>query len=145
MEYWLFRFPFYLHCGWLILCSVVQFSILFRYLTSNVGVQLAADVVALGAMLPAATYFLTGQPSGPDFVIPLVIIWSYIGIAIPLHNPSDTLLATYDHSDIVAVRDSAYFFACTVGLMLIPRVVIWIFQEFCTINVVELDDGSASV
>lgn len=42
MEYWLFRFPFYLHCGWLILCSVVQFSILFRYLTSNVGVQLAA-------------------------------------------------------------------------------------------------------
>ena len=65
-----------------------------------------------------------------------------IGIAIPLHNPSDTLLATYEHSDIVAVRDSAYFFACTVGLMLIPRVVIWIFQEFCTINVVELDDAS---
>ena len=72
---------------------------------------------------------------------------SKIGIAIPLHNPSDTILASYDHSDIVAVRDSAYFFACTVGLMLIPRVVIWIFQEFCTINVVELDDddGSASV
>lgn len=42
VEYWLFRFPFYLHCGWLILSSVVQFSILFRYLTSNVGVQLAA-------------------------------------------------------------------------------------------------------
>eukprot|EP00526_Cylindrotheca_closterium_P011073 CAMPEP_0113643108 /NCGR_PEP_ID=MMETSP0017_2-20120614/22658_1 /TAXON_ID=2856 /ORGANISM="Cylindrotheca closterium" /LENGTH=391 /DNA_ID=CAMNT_0000554589 /DNA_START=272 /DNA_END=1447 /DNA_ORIENTATION=- /assembly_acc=CAM_ASM_000147 len=145
VEYWLFRFPFYLHCGWLILSSVVQFSILFRYLTSNVGVQLAADVVALGAMLPAATFFLTGQPSGPDFVIPLVIIWSYIGIALPLHNPSDTLLATYDHSDIVAVRDSAYFFACTVGLMLIPRVVIWVFQEFCTINVVELDDASTGV
>lgn len=145
VEYVLFRFPFYLHCGWLIMCSVVQFSILFRYLTSNVGVQLAADVVALGAMLPAATYFLTGQPSGPDFVIPLVIIWSYIGIALPLHNPNDTLLAIYDHSDIVAVRDSAYFFACTVGLMLIPRVVIWVFQEFCTINVVELDDASAGV
>ena len=78
IEYWLFRFPFYLHCGWLILCSVVQFSLLFRHLTSNVGVQLAADVVALGAMLPAATFFLTGQPSGPDFVIPLVIIWSYV-------------------------------------------------------------------
>jgi hypothetical protein len=43
LEYWLFRFPFYLHCGWLILCSVVQFSILFRHLTSNVGVQLASD------------------------------------------------------------------------------------------------------
>jgi len=145
VEYWLFRFPFYLHCGWLILCSVVQFSILFRHLTSNVGVQLAADVVALGAMLPAATYFLTGQPSGPDFVIPLVIVWSYIGIAAPLHHPSESLQAIYEHSDIVAVRDSAYFFAAVVGLMLIPRVVIWVFQEFCTINVVELDDVSTSV
>ena len=77
-EYWLFKFPFYLHCGWLILCSVVQFSLLFRHFTGNVGVQLAADIVALGAMLPAATFFLTGQPSGPDFVIPLVIIWSYV-------------------------------------------------------------------
>eukprot|EP00980_Cylindrotheca_fusiformis_P001514 scaffold346_cov116-Cylindrotheca_fusiformis.AAC.28 len=145
VEYWLFRFPFYLHCGWLIICCVVQFSILFRYLTGNVGVQLAADVVALGSMLPAATYFLTGQPSGPDFVIPLVIIWAYIGIALPLHHPSETLLSIYDHSDVVAVRDSAYFFACTVGLMLIPRVFIWMFQEFCTINVVELDDVSASL
>jgi len=33
-------------------------------------------------MLPAATYFLTGQPSGPDFVIPLVIIWSYVGAEV---------------------------------------------------------------
>ena len=140
IEYCLFRFPFYLHCGWLILCTVVQFSLLFRQLTSNVGVQLAADVVALGAMLPAATFFLTGQPSGPDFVIPLVIVWSYMGIALPLNHPSEALLKIYEHADIVAVRDSAFFFACIVGLMLIPRVVIWVFQEFCTINVVELDD-----
>lgn len=80
VEYWLFRFPFYLHCGWLILCCVVQFSLLFRHLTSDTGVQLAADIVALGVMLPAATFFLTGQPSGPDFVIPLVIIWSYVSV-----------------------------------------------------------------
>ena len=85
-------------------------------------------------------------------------------------------MEVYEHSDIVAVRDSAYFFACTVGLMLIPRVVIWVFQgklspaitlvenfspinylthfsfyyvfmneEFCTINVIELDDVSTSM
>lgn len=78
VEYWLFKFPFYLHTGWLILCNVVQFSMMFRHYTSNVGIQLAADVVALGVMLPAATFFLTGKPNGPDFVIPVVIIWSYV-------------------------------------------------------------------
>lgn len=78
LEYWLFKFPFYLHTGWLILCSVVQFSMIFRHFSSDVGVQLAADIVALGVMLPVATFFLTGKPNGPDFVIPLVIIWSYV-------------------------------------------------------------------
>jgi len=79
VEYWLFKFPFYLHTGWLILCSVVQFSMMFRHFApDNVGVQLAADIVSLGVMLPVATFFLTGKPNGPDFVIPMVIIWSYV-------------------------------------------------------------------
>ncbi len=78
VEYWLFKFPFYLHTGWLILCSVVQLSMMFRHFSSDVGIQLAADVVALGVMLPVATFFLTGKPNGPDFVIPVVIIWSYV-------------------------------------------------------------------
>lgn len=137
-EYWLFRFPFYLHCGWLIMCSVVQFSILFRYYTGDVGSQLAADIVALGVMLPAATFFLTGQPSGPDLVIPLVIIWSYISIGLELNHPSDALQDLYGPAVITAFRIASYIFAGTVVIMLIPRVVIWIAQDFCTIQVVDL-------
>lgn len=78
VEYWLFRFPFFLHTGWLIISSVVQFSMIFRHYSSDSGVQLAADVVALGVMLPAATFFLTGLPNGPDFVVPIVITWAYV-------------------------------------------------------------------
>ena len=104
MEYWMFRFPFYLHAGFLILCSVVQFSLLFRELTSNPGVQLAADIVSLGVMLPAATFFLTGQPSGPDFIVPLVIVWSYIGIAIPLHNPDPELVEIFQVRSLIEVK-----------------------------------------
>jgi hypothetical protein len=140
LEYWLFRFPFYLHCGWLIMCTIVQFSIIFRYYTSNIGVQLSADIFSLGIMLPAATFFLTGQPSGPDFVIPIVVIWSYVSIAIELGRPSEILIDLYGHASIVAIRNASIFFAGTVGVMLVPRVVIWIAQEFCTIRVVEFDD-----
>ena len=63
---------------------------------------------------------------------------------MPLQNPAPDLIELYDHVSIVAVRDSSYFFAGVVGIMLIPRVVIWIAQEFCTINVVELDDLSSA-
>ena len=66
-----------------------------------------------------------------------------IAIAFPLQEPSAELEDLYGHFAIVAIRDASYFFAGTVGCMLIPRVVIWVAQEFCTIDVVELDDLSS--
>jgi len=146
LEYWFFRFPFYLHCGWLLVCMVVQFSMAFRFrFTDSTGAQLAADIIALGVMLPAATFFLTGQSSGPDFVIPAVIIWSYVSIGVELRRPSDTLVELYGHPAILAVQIASYVFTGIVGCMLVPRVVVWIAQEFCTIDVVELDDHEDSI
>ena len=140
-EYWLFRFPFYLHCGWLLVCTVVQFSMVFRYrFTGSSGAQLMADIVALGVLLPPSTFFLTGQSSGPDFVIPVVIIWSYISIGVELHNPDDRLVELYGHPAIIAVENASYVFTGIIVFMLIPRIIVWIAQEFCTIDVVELID-----
>jgi len=111
----------------------------FRYrFTASSGAQLMADIVALGVLLPPSTFFLTGQSSGPDFVIPVVIIWSYISIGVELHRPSDTLIELYGHPAILAVQNASYVFTGLIGIMLIPRIFVWIFQEFCTIDVVEL-------
>jgi len=146
LEYWFFRFPFYLHCGWLLVCMVVQFSMAFRFkFTHSTGAQLTADIVALGVMLPPATFFLTGQSSGPDFVIPVVVVWSYISIAVELYDPSETLIILYGHPAILAMQNAAYTFAGVIVLMLVPRIFIWIAQEFCTIDVVELDDEEDNI
>lgn len=79
IEYVLFSFPFYLHTGWLILMAVDLFSLLFRRYNSAIDAQLASDIVGLGVLLVAATYALN-QPMamGPDFVIPTVVLWSYV-------------------------------------------------------------------
>jgi hypothetical protein len=76
-EYLLFRFPFYLHAGWMVLMTVDHFSLLFRRYSGDAGLQLAGDIVALGVLLPVVTYALS-QAQGPDFVIPVVILWSYV-------------------------------------------------------------------
>jgi len=113
----------------------------FRYrFTASSGPQLMADIVALGVLLPPSTFFLTGQSSGPDFVIPAVIIWSYVSIGVELHRPSETLIELYGHPAILAVKNASYVFTGLIGIMLIPRIIVWIFQEFCTIDVVELID-----
>jgi hypothetical protein len=72
-------------------------------------------------------------------------LYQKIVVALPLHHPSQELLDIYEHSAIVAVRDASYFFAGVVGIMFVPRAVIWMAREFCTINVVELDDLSSGL
>jgi hypothetical protein len=77
-EYVAFQFPFYLHAGWMILMAVDHFSLLVRYYASgSVAWQLAADIVAMALLMVVATYALH-QASGPDFVIPIVMLWSYV-------------------------------------------------------------------
>ena len=77
--YWLFRFPFFLHCGWMAVMVVVNFSMLIRNETSNIGTQLATDVVGLAVLLPLATFLLwSGIHLATDFCIPSVIIWCYV-------------------------------------------------------------------
>lgn len=77
MEYFMFRLPFLLHLGWMILMAVHHFSLLFRRYSGDVSLQLASDIVALGVLLPVATYALYHE-AGPDWVIPIVILWYYV-------------------------------------------------------------------
>jgi hypothetical protein len=75
-EYCLFKFPFYLHAGWMILMTVEHYSLLFRRYSHSPSLQLASDIVALGALLAVGAFALSYHVS--DFVIPTVILWSYV-------------------------------------------------------------------
>jgi len=74
-EYLLFRLPFFLHAGWIILMTVDHFSLLFRRYSGDTAIQLAVDIVSLAVLLPVAVTALT---QAYDFVIPIVMLWSYV-------------------------------------------------------------------
>jgi hypothetical protein len=139
LEYYLFRFPFHLHTGWMFAVTVHHFSLMFRSYNAPVSVQLSVDIVCLGLLLPVAIFFLTSSWI-KDFVIPLVILISYIGIAWRLEHYSETMLDLFGLEEIESLKYSCYFFAGFVGICLAPNVVIWLAREFCTITVVEVND-----
>lgn len=78
-EYWLFRFPFFLHCGWMAIMIMVNASMLCHSETSSTSTQLAIDVVALALLLPLAT-ILPWFSAETDFCIPSIIIYSYVSV-----------------------------------------------------------------
>lgn len=84
VEYTLFRFPFYLHTGWMALMTVDHMCLLVRrYAPDHVGTQVAADILALALLLAVAIAPLTLSTPfcwpRQDFVIPLVVIWYVYG------------------------------------------------------------------
>eukprot|EP00519_Triparma_laevis_P007148 CAMPEP_0182499328 /NCGR_PEP_ID=MMETSP1321-20130603/7515_1 /TAXON_ID=91990 /ORGANISM="Bolidomonas sp., Strain RCC1657" /LENGTH=301 /DNA_ID=CAMNT_0024703507 /DNA_START=45 /DNA_END=950 /DNA_ORIENTATION=+ len=87
-QYWLFKFPFELHLGWIIAASFVNFSVLFVAYGAddNEPTQLAVAVLSLAGVVAAALYLL--------FVLerPLVTTggvgaWALGGIAAQLTYP----------------------------------------------------------
>jgi hypothetical protein len=82
LEYCLFCFPFYLHTGWMVLMTVDHLSLLSRALEASIGLQLATDIFSLGIMLAVAALCCLASPSWQDFVIPIVILWSYVSVLL---------------------------------------------------------------
>lgn len=143
-EFWFFRFPFCLHFGWMTVMAAVHFSLLIRYVASNhIETQLASDIVAMGILLPIACFFLL-QTDGHNFIIPAVILYSYVGMATRLHNPSDKLVEDYGEMVVSAVRQSLYFCIGIVASLLGPRLFIWVCNEFYTIRVINFNDEDRS-
>jgi len=131
----------------MIVMTAVHFSLLIRDLTSHKATQLASDMTALAFLLTAACICLyisspkSGSTTGPDFVIPCVIVWAYIGIAYRLQHASLELQEEFDISTIHAVQQACWLLAGAVVCMMCPRIVIWACHNYFTIDVVEFQDG----
>ena len=77
LEYVLFRFPFYLHTGWMVLMSTDHFALLFRAFGTSSHMQAAIDILSLGVLLAVGVACLI-RPPYSDFVIPTVILWCFV-------------------------------------------------------------------
>jgi hypothetical protein len=136
LEYWLFRFPFYVHFAWISVMVVVHFSLLVRHYDSSFDTQLAADMVALSVLMPVACHFFLQQEA--NFVIPVVIVWSYFGIWSRLRHPSEELIRDYGEAVVGAAHQASLMLACILCTLIGPKLVIWACQTFFTISVVQL-------
>ena len=140
-EYWVFRFPFDLQLGWLLPLFASRGSMIFRrYGAHDIGMQLAADIVCMALLLPCAGACLTRGQGPPDWVIPLLIMWAYIGVGCRLLYTPHALIDLYGEDIVAAVRGAAFSFAGAVGLMVVPNTVVWVAREFLTIQVVQLSE-----
>jgi hypothetical protein len=77
LEYWLLKFPFAVHAGWILAASFVNLNVLIVDLELGMDAQYYAALASLIAVLLVASFVLA-CPARPELVIPLVLAWATV-------------------------------------------------------------------
>jgi len=137
-EYWLFQFPFELHLGWTMVVLAVNLSLFSTQAGGKNSLELPLAIILMSIMLLMA-FFFAGIVSNPDFVIPFVMIWAFLGLGFQLRHPNQELFERYSEEDISCLSTTSFAFAIIIASFSGPRFLYRIWRERFTIQVLQLE------
>lgn len=119
-EYWLFRFPFELHGGWVMAASFVNFNVWLVSLNSPTWLLItAAGLSLLGIVVLAAgaVWYLVR----PNFPVGAALTWATIGIAEELSDPKQSIFNSFTYRTIDAFQMTSAAFATILCIAVVTR------------------------
>mmetsp|Transcript_21047 Transcript_21047/g.34817 ORF Transcript_21047/g.34817 Transcript_21047/m.34817 type:complete len:334 (+) Transcript_21047:115-1116(+) len=122
-DYWLLKFPFSIHCGWIIAASFVNLSVFLV----DLGVSPSAQYfVALGTLvsLLVVACFSVSFPNRPEYVIPAVLAWASFGIYMELDDPKELIATNFTENRIGLVRNGSLITACVIVVAIVVKFIL---------------------
>lgn len=119
LEYWLFCFPFSIHCAWITAATLINTNVLIVDLQVSAPAQLASGIISLAILHAVSVHTLFGI-NKPDYVFPLVYVWANGAIASELSNPDQSIVSRF-HVDII---DGVRYAAATVSIIIMIQIVV---------------------
>jgi hypothetical protein len=77
VDYWLMKFPFSVHCGWIIAATFVNISVFLVSLNLDATIQYYVALGSLGALALIAC-FSVAFPTQGDYMIGLTLAWASV-------------------------------------------------------------------
>lgn len=119
-EFWLLRFPFALHCGWLTVATALNVNIAVVVgLEAEADVQLAIAVVSVAYLYALSIWILFGI-ARPNYTIAGVLTWSFGWMHSELSTPQVSIVDRFD-PDVIS--GMSYVGLAIAELILIQMVV----------------------
>jgi hypothetical protein len=114
--FWLFKFPFSIHFGWIAAALGVNFNTFVFAAGTQEGAQLSWAYLTLAYAVLVAVFALV-HLDPPDFTIPSVLVWATIGIANELKNPKDSILASFEEGQIASIRNGVITICVSLAMV----------------------------
>lgn len=99
LEYWLFQFPFSIHCGWIISATCLNIGVVAVNDDRSAKEQTYLAIFCL-IFIVLCSVAATFAPKSPNFAIPGVACWTTLAIAIELNDPDEKLVTLFGDDTI---------------------------------------------
>lgn len=139
-DFWLLKFPFSIHCGWISAASFVNLNVMLVKYSISAHLQYYTALFSLVVLVHAAIFLIL--ISRPQFVIPSVLSWALFGIYSELKDPKDLIKNTFDQPTISSVQHGALYTMFAILAALLIRSVMEVVKK---VNSQKNDEGNAYV
>jgi hypothetical protein len=114
VEFWLLRFPFAIHAGWITAASALNVNVLVVSMDQPANIQLAVAIISLAVLHAISVWVLFNIPR-PNWTIACVLSWAFGWIYYELQEPNDLIKETFAADIISGVAYAAI--AVAVGII----------------------------
>lgn len=119
LEFWVLRFPFAVHAGWITAASGLNVNVQVVSMNQPADVQLAVAIVTLAVLHAISVWVLFNIPR-PNWTIAIVLSWAFGWIYAELGNPNEKITSTFSEDTIGGVR----YAAVAVVVVILTQVVV---------------------
>jgi benzodiazapine receptor len=119
-EFWMMRFPFMIHCGWLTAATTLNTNVVIVNEAASASVQLTSGIISL-AVLHAIAVVSLWLPKYPNYVIPSVLVWANFWIGKELQVPKDEIIDLFGDVIVNAIKNAAFGVSVIVLIQIFAR------------------------
>lgn len=129
LEFWILRFPFAVHAGWITAASALNVNVLVVSLSQPAYVQLAVAIVSL-AVLHAVSLWVVFFLTRPNWTIACVLAWAFGYIYVELNFNSNRVIDTFGADIIIGVKYAAISVVAIIGIQMVVRLALLLHHSY---------------
>ena len=129
LEFWILRFPFSVHAGWITAASALNVNVLVVSLLQPAYVQLAVAIVSL-AVLHAVSLWVVFFLTRPNWTIACVLAWAFGYIYVELNVNSSRVIDTFGADIIIGVKYATISVVAIIGIQMVVRLALLLHPSY---------------
>lgn len=120
LEFFLLKFPFAIHCGWITAASALNINVLLVSQNVPAFQQLSVGILSL-AILHAISVWVVFALQKPNYTLALVLAWATYWIHAELQSPVDSIVERFGEATVQGVSSAAEGVAIVILLQVTLR------------------------